>query len=293
MSSTRLRCKCGKVLRVPNDLAGTTARCPSCGLSFRVSATASNLESGNMGVSSAKDSTVSRPAGPVDGPPFASGEVGALQHEGGAGKAPPKAVNCFDQSGRFCEKCGSPLSPDAIFCSKCGSRPRSANEIGSKTDEDIKAPAVTAAAVLMFVWAGLWAVVVLMQLGILLAGASLTTGLLAGWNAIIVGAYIVIGLGTLKRKRWGYEWGVGTNGLNLLWGAFQLFFQSVFVQILFLPIEIAIVVLLVVARGAFAIESKMADGETSARNKQSLLVLGIVIVVVLVFFVAVHVMYPN
>lgn len=166
----------------------------------------------------------------------------------------------------FCEHCGSHLSGEPKFCGACGKPVQSASAnasarpitpLGAATGPSFS---LVIAAVLCFVWAAIMGAVVCAQmtLGTVLQ-SNRDVQVLAIWNGLVAVAYVFIGYGVLKRFRNAFEWAVGSNALNAAVGLYQLFAMHAYATIVFLPIEIAIVVILVVNRGGF-VDPHLAQG---------------------------------
>jgi hypothetical protein len=164
----------------------------------------------------------------------------------------------------FCMTCGKPLVPGIRFCGQCGAgvaqststsalapsvAPISGNSSGGAGGNTILA---TSAAIGSFLWAAVMVLVVLLQLGLAATTKNGEFAALGYWNLVVVALYVVIGIGVLMRKKWAWDWGIGSNTLNLLFGIYQLT-QGVLVQVLLLPIELFIMIALYVTKSVVAV----------------------------------------
>lgn len=113
-------------------------------------------------------------------------------------------------------------------------------------------PAVACAVVLLFLWAGLMGLVGLAQV----AGGIGALGL---WNVLIAAAYVVIGIGVMRGRNWGYGWAVVSNFLNALFSLVQVVVQSNPIMLMLLVIEVAIIILLLKNRSLFPKRAEQGD----------------------------------
>jgi hypothetical protein len=105
-------------------------------------------------------------------------------------------------------------------------------------------PLIGAAIILHFVWAGLMVLIGMIQI------ASDGPGL-GAWNILIAAAYVVIGIGLVRGKFWGWNVGIVTNLLNAIMGIYQILTQQAWLLGLLLILEILIIVFLWMERGLF------------------------------------------
>ena len=103
------------------------------------------------------------------------------------------------------------------------------------------------AAIASFGWALVMAVIVLLQIGVGTATGQKDITAVGYWNFLVVILYVFIGTGVLLRKKWAWDWGIGTNVINALWGIIQLF-DGVLLNVLLIPIEILITIALYYTR---------------------------------------------
>lgn len=118
----RLKCSCGKVLSVKDELAGKGVKCPGCQKAIRVptpgqAATAVPRSTGVAPKSGKPVAASGASAFPSDNSPdspaIPGGDGGMLDdlfHEAG-----------FElRTGKTCPSCYGPLAADAVFCTQCG-----------------------------------------------------------------------------------------------------------------------------------------------------------------------------
>lgn len=123
----RLKCSCGKVLSVRDELAGKAVKCPGCQAALRVPA---------AGAAAATKSP-SAPGAAKPGAAPAKPAAGAAKKVATAKATPaaaPPAVSITDGSlddlfneagfevrtGKTCPSCFAALANDAVFCTNCG-----------------------------------------------------------------------------------------------------------------------------------------------------------------------------
>jgi len=120
---------------------------------------------------------------------------------------------------------------------------------------------VKIAGILMIIYGGLFGVITLLQFAYGLILESIEYFALAAWNLIFTIASIFIGIGIMKNKYWAYNWGIGTAVINAIWGAVQLFGQNIVIQAFFVPINIAIIILLSVNKNVFLYFKELSGSE--------------------------------
>ena len=92
---------------------------------------------------------------------------------------------------------------------------------------------------------------------------SVAMWLLAVWNMLIVALHVIIGVGVLTRKRWAYNWGIGTGTIN----AGLTFINVCLGGCLFvplLPLDILMAVFLYMAKSEFPTLEQEAEAFASA-----------------------------
>lgn len=100
------------------------------------------------------------------------------------------------------------------------------------------------AGILCFISGPIWLFVGFAQAGASAITDDTSTALLSMWNIIVATITIVIGIGILKGKKWGYDWGFGTAIIGIIWfglgyyGSESMFF--LFLLILEIIIAIAL-----------------------------------------------------
>ena len=86
------------------------------------------------------------------------------------------------------------------------------------------------------------------------------------WNIIVAILSIVFGIGIIKGRKWGYEWGVGTALINILWfGYLYMDTQSMFFGFLIL-LEIIVTIALLTSKEYFLPSVIFEDIEIKALN---------------------------
>jgi len=109
--AVRIKCKCGKVLTVKDELRGKAVKCPGCASVVRVPA-------GNA-AKSAGQPAAARQSGRPRSP--ATSELDDLFSEEG-----------FDRVvGAVCPACGAEMKPNAVLCTQCGYNKQTGQRIES------------------------------------------------------------------------------------------------------------------------------------------------------------------
>lgn len=107
------------------------------------------------------------------------------------------------------------------------------------------------AGILHFLTGPIWFFVGFLQAGASAITDDTTTGMLAMWNIIVAILSIVFGIGIIKGRKWGYEWGLGTAVINILWfGYLYMESQSMFFGFLIL-LEVIVTFALLANKGYF------------------------------------------
>ena len=96
----QVKCQCGKVLKVKDELAGKAVKCPGCGKAVKV------------GQAKAAAKPASRPASPAPAPaaPAGGDSLDDLFDEEGFS----------DHVAAVCPQCRAEMAAGAVFCTKCG-----------------------------------------------------------------------------------------------------------------------------------------------------------------------------
>ncbi|MEM9587888.1 MAG: hypothetical protein AAGA03_11470, partial [Planctomycetota bacterium] len=99
----RIKCQCGKLLNLRDDMAGKAVKCPSCGKVLKVP------KPGGASKSAAKSPAASRPVAKPAAPPAPSAMDELFSEEG------------FDrQVAAVCPACAAEMEAGAVLCTKCG-----------------------------------------------------------------------------------------------------------------------------------------------------------------------------
>jgi hypothetical protein len=150
----------------------------------------------------------------------------------------------------YCSNCGKPVTAGENFCTECGfvigNNRVSTDAPGTRLATSLtlaargdKQALVLWAGIGSFVCAAIWLLVASDQFERAANRNNDSLATIGMWNLVIVGLYVALGVAILKRKKWGWDWGRGTNTVNLLLGVYQLT-HGVTVQIPLLPIELFI-----------------------------------------------------
>ena len=155
-----------------------------------------------------------------------------------------------------CAACDHPMRRGSAFCPNCKHRVD-----GSVLVEKADSPVLIvspesdessrlrrSAAISAWIFAFGLGLMSLIQLG-LYAIADLGVGLLisGSWNALVAAAYIAIGFGITAKKRVAHDWGVWSGILNIIFISW-LAYVGLVINVCFIPFNIALIVLLLLAR---------------------------------------------
>lgn len=132
--------------------------------------------------------------------------------------------------------------------------PKGEDELYIK-DESLEG--VKIAAILFFIESGIWGLISLFQLFYVFSYGNSETALLVGWNIVMTVGGIFIGIGVWKRRKWGYNWGIGTSTIGLIWYSIEVLSIQNYFLLIFIPIYIAIIILLKKNKSAFKILEKV------------------------------------
>jgi hypothetical protein len=110
------------------------------------------------------------------------------------------------------------------------------------------------AGVLLFITSPIWIFISFFQAGVSTIADDTTTGLISIWNIFASVLSIIFGIGILKGKKWGYEWGLGTAIISILWFGFW-YMESNSMFLLFLIITDIVIAISLVANKDYFIPS--------------------------------------
>lgn len=122
------------------------------------------------------------------------------------------------------------------------------------------------AGILHFITGPIWLFVGFLQAGASTITDDTTIGVYSMWNIIVAILSIVFGIGIIKGRKWGYEWGLGTALINILWfGYLYMDTQSMFFGFLIL-LEIIVTIALLTNKEYFLPSPIIEDVEIKAPN---------------------------
>lgn len=110
---------------------------------------------------------------------------------------------------------------------------------------------VSIAAVLMFLTVPVWISTIYGQFVFNVIHNDSEIGFIPAWNIAFTFISIVLGIGILKQKKWGYDWGVRTAIVNMIILGMNLILSGSLVFYLLALPELAIAALLLANRDAF------------------------------------------
>jgi len=102
----KLRCKCGKILSVPDAASGKGVKCPGCGTAIRVPTKSASGSAASQKLSQKSTS----PPKPVKSVPMPVDDLGSLFDEEGFS----------DSVEAVCPSCRAEMAAQAVLCTKCG-----------------------------------------------------------------------------------------------------------------------------------------------------------------------------
>lgn len=139
--------------------------------------------------------------------------------------------------------------------------------INTPTNKEKETPfGVYLAGILHFITGPIWFFVGFLQAGASAITDDTTTAFYSMWNIIVAILSIVFGIGIIKGRKWGYEWGLGTALLNILWfGYLYMDTQSMFFGFLIL-LEIIVTIALLTNKDFFLPSQITLDVEIKAPN---------------------------
>jgi len=180
----------------------------------------------------------------------------------------------------FCSNCGKPVTPGARFCIECGAvvgKERATTNVPGNVSGILQTLAggkkpdlIWWAGIGSFAWAAIMVLLVLLQLLLAKMKGDSDIAALGYWNLMVVAAYMTIGFGIFQRKKWAWDWGIGSNILNLLVGIYELTQEGVVVQVLLLPVELFVLYALYSTKSSVVSSGRLQAGvATSASTGQS------------------------
>jgi len=128
----KLKCSCGQVLSVPDNLAGKSGKCPKCQKSIQIpnpaaKATQAATPTAAPAVAAAAKSTAKpATAKPAAALPAARAKAAAPAVQVASAQPINKFDNLLDdvgltkKTGPACPKCSAPLRPGSVLCTACG-----------------------------------------------------------------------------------------------------------------------------------------------------------------------------
>ena len=121
--------------------------------------------------------------------------------------------------------------------------------------KQIKTVGIIMSAIILFLTSIIWLLIGFSQTFYSTVSDSSSVGILGLWNIVISFACIAFGIGILLLKKWGYNWGLGTAVINIIWFGYSFLFLNASLLILFLLIaEIVTAVMLYSNRKQFVEE---------------------------------------
>lgn len=123
----KLKCSCGQVLSVPDNLAGKSGKCPKCQKAIQIPNPAAAKTSAPAAATAAKAGSA-----PAKAAPAAASKVPAAKPKPAAPVQAASALpmNRFDsllddagltkKTGPVCPKCGMGIRPGTVLCTGCG-----------------------------------------------------------------------------------------------------------------------------------------------------------------------------
>jgi hypothetical protein len=111
----KLKCSCGQVLSVPDNLAGKSGKCPKCQTAIRIpnpaAATTAAAQSATKGPATSAPVAKAKPAAPSQvAAALPTNKFDSLFDDAGLTK----------KSGPVCPKCGVGIRPGTVLCTGCG-----------------------------------------------------------------------------------------------------------------------------------------------------------------------------
>ncbi|MBN2833604.1 MAG: hypothetical protein JXR48_01420 [Candidatus Delongbacteria bacterium] len=161
-----------------------------------------------------------------------------------------------------CPFCAEEIAIEAKKCKHCSewlNKVAKLNALSTVNTPNNSMPiGLIFAAIFEFVDSLFWFVIAYLQADLYFRYHTNHLGLISLWNFFIAFAVISIGIGILKRKKWGYDWGVGSAMLNILLQGYQAYKvyntwdkEGLFLLVLLIITQGVILVLLLLNKDQF------------------------------------------
>ena len=129
----KLKCSCGQVLSVPDNLAGKSGKCPKCQKSIQIpnpaakaTPTAATPAAGAKTAATKPAPATAKPTAQPAAQPAAKTKVAAAAVPVVAAQTGNKFDSLLDEvgltkkTGPVCPKCSAPIRPGSVLCTACG-----------------------------------------------------------------------------------------------------------------------------------------------------------------------------
>ncbi len=128
----KLKCSCGQVLSVPDNLAGKSGKCPKCQKAIQIPNPAAVKTASPASAATSGSAPAAKPTSPAKASPAKAAAAPAAKAKPAAPVqvAAAQPANKFDslldevgltkKTGPTCPKCGVAIRPGAVLCTGCG-----------------------------------------------------------------------------------------------------------------------------------------------------------------------------